>query len=172
LLHNKSRLAPDEDSQYAATRYVPLLKSTLQALSNDELSLETYPSLLPMPVSATTQAGRSSTTGVRNSTVSSARKSTSGAASSVRKSVGASSKWNANSSSLSSSSTSGGNSRSGGPTVFTGARNLVFMVGGICYAEMRVAREVMEQSSREIIIGSTSFLSANEFLEDLTKLSR
>jgi Sec1 family len=140
------------------------------ALSNDALSLESYPSLLPMPVSSTSQAGRSSTTGVRNSAVTSARKSTSGAASSVRKSVGASSKWNANSSSLSASST--GSTRSGGPTVFTGARNLVFMVGGISYAEIRVAREVMEQTSREIIIGSTSFLSANVFLEDFSKLAR
>lgn len=162
-------MAPDEDSQYAATRYAPVLKSTLMALSNNELSFDDYPSLLPMPASATTPVGRSSTTGsgVRNSAVASVRKSTSGAASSARKSAGASSKWAANSSSLSASSSS-----AGGPIAFTGARHLVFMVGGLCYAEMRVAREVMEQTSREIILGSTSFLSANDFLDDLAKLSR
>jgi hypothetical protein len=30
----------------------------------------------------------------------------------------------------------------------------------------------MEQTGREIILGSTSFLSANEFMDDLGKLSR
>ena len=167
FFYTQSRLAPDEDSQFAATRYVPALKSTLMALSNNELSIDTYPSLLPMPASATTPVSRSS--GARNSAVSSVRKSTSGAASSARKSAGASSKWaaNAGSSSLSASSSS-----AGGPIAFTGARHLVFMVGGLCYAEMRVAREVMEQTSREIILGSTSFLSANDFLDDIAKLSR
>ena len=138
------------------------------ALSNNELTFDTYPSLLPMPASATAPVSRSSTSsGVRNSAVASVRKSTSGAASSARKSAGASSKWAANSSSLSASS-----SGAGGPIAFTGARHLVFMVGGLCYAEMRVAREVMEQTSREIILGSTSFVSANDFLDDLAKLSR
>ena len=162
-------MAADEDSQFAATRYVPILKSTLMDLSNNELSFDTYPSLLPMPASASTPVNRSSATGsgARNSAVSSVRKSATGAASSARKSGGASSKWAANSSSLSASSTS-----AGGPIAFTGARHLVFMVGGLCYAEMRVAREVMEQTSREIILGSTSFLSANDFLDDLAKLSR
>jgi Sec1 family len=163
-----SRLAPDEDSQFAATRYVPAIKSILTDLCNDELSIESYPSVLPMPATASSQAGRSS--GARNSTVSSARKSTTGAASSARKPGGASSKWAANSSSLGSSASS--TSRTGGPLALTGARNIVFMVGGLCYSEMRVAREVMEQSSREIIIGSTSFISASEFIDDLGKLCR
>jgi succinylarginine dihydrolase len=135
------------------------------ALSNNELSFDTYPSLLPMPASAATPVSR--TSGARNSAVASVRKSTSGAASSARKSAGASSKWAANSSSLSASTSS-----TSGPIAFTGARNLVFMVGGLCYAEMRVSREVMEQTSREIILGSTSFLSANDFLDDLAKLCR
>jgi Sec1 family len=144
------------------------------ALSNDELSFEVFPSLLPMPASSSAQAGRSSTLGggARNNPVASARKSTSGAASSARKAGGPSAKWSANSSSLSASSAGSANSRSGGPIAFSGARHLVFMVGGLCYAEMRVAREVMEVSSREIVLGSTSFISANEFLDDLGKLSR
>jgi syntaxin-binding protein 1 len=163
-----SRLAPDEDSQFAATRYVPAIKSILTDLCNDELSIEAYPSVTPMPATSSTPAGRSS--GARNSTVSSARKSTTGAASSVRKPGAASSKWAANSSSLGSSASSGASR--GGPLALTGARNIVFMVGGLSYSEMRVAREVMEQSSREIIIGSTSFLSASEFIDDLGMLCR
>lgn len=164
-----SRLAPDEDSQFAATRYVPVIKSILTDLCNDELSIESYPSVMPMPTSSSSQAGRSS--GARSSAVSSARKSTTGAAASVRKAAGASSKWAANSSSLGSSAGSN-TSRTGGPLALTGGRNIVFMVGGLCYPELRVAREVMEQSSREIILGSTSFLSASEFIDDLGKLCR
>jgi Sec1 family len=162
-------LAPDEDSQFAATRYIPVMKSILTAMCHDELSFESYPSVLPMPTPSSSPAGRSSSGAARNSsTINSARKSTSGAASSVRKTVGASSKWGANAGSSLSASHTGG----AGPVAFTGARGVVFMVGGLCYPELRVAREVMEQTGREIILGSTSFLSANEFMDDLGKLSR
>jgi hypothetical protein len=34
-----------------------------------------------------------------------------------------------------------------------------------------VAREIMEQEGREIIMGSTAFLSAKEFIEDLGNLA-
>ena len=135
---------------------MPVLKSILEALSNDELSMEEYPSVTPMPIASASQAGRSNN-------ARSSRKA-SGAATSVRKSAGASSKWATNSS-------SGGGKRSGGPANFNGARNMVFMIGGLCYPEMRVAREVMESESREIIMGSTAFLSANDFIDDLGKLA-
>jgi hypothetical protein len=170
LRFSNSRLAPDEDSQFAATRYVPAIKSILTDLCNDELSIESYPSVLPMPTSSSSQPGRSS--GARNSTVTSVRKSTTGAAASVRKAGGSTSKWAANSGGSLGLSAGSSTSRTGGPIALSGARNIVFMVGGLCYPEIRVAREVMEQSSREIIIGSTSFLSAKEFIDDLGKLCR
>lgn len=125
--------------------------------------MEDYPSVTPMPTPSASQAGRSNS----SNNARSSRKA-SGAAASARKTVGASSKWAANSAS---SGGSGGGKRSGGPVNFTGARNMVFMIGGMCYPEMRVAREVMESESREIILGSTAFLSANDFIEDLGKLA-
>jgi hypothetical protein len=141
-------------------RYVPALKSILEALSNDELSLEDYPSVTPMPTPSASQAGRSNT--ARGS------RKASGAAASARKNTGASSKWSANSNA---GGPSGSGKRSGGPVNFLGARNMVFVIGGMCYPEMRVAREVMENEAREIILGSSAFLSANEFLDDLGKLA-
>lgn len=150
-----SRLAPEEDSEYAATRYIPALKSILVALTTNQLSMTEYPSVTPMPTpSAVPAAGRTSV-----------RASKSGAAASARKSAGASSKWSGN------SGGGGAGNRSSGPVNYTGPRNLVFVIGGLCYPEMRAAREVMEIESREVIMGSTAFLSANEFVEDLTKLA-
>lgn len=144
----------DDDSEYASSRYAPALKATLEALTTDELSFDDYPSVTPMPPSSGSKAGRSSARG--------SRKPGSGAAASVRRAGGATSRWN--------KSSGNEGKRSGGPTNFTGARCMVFMMGGLAYSEMKVAREVMENESREIIIGSTAFLSPNDFIEDLGKL--
>jgi syntaxin-binding protein 1 len=143
----------NQESDYSATRYVPALKTTLEALLNEELSFDEYPSVTPMPASATSKAGKGAV---------SAR---SGTAASLRKSAGATSRWN--------KSSAGGSSgeRSTGPTSFMGSRTIVFMLGGLCYPELRVAREIMEHEGREIIMGSTAFLSAKDFIEDLGNLA-
>lgn len=137
-----SRLAQDTDSEYTAVRYVPLLKSTLEALVNGELSFDDYPSVTPMPAQ-----------------VSSRKTSKAAAVSSARKRDGGTSRFKAR------------NERSTGPTNFSGGRSIVFMVGGACYPELRVAREVMETQSREIIMGSTSFITTIDFLDDLGQLA-
>jgi len=134
---------------------MPAMKPVLEALCLGELSLDEYPSLLPMPASETSKAGRA-TASVRSS------RKASGAAASARKSAGASSKWGSNSRDA---------SRSSGPASFSGPRNIVFMVGGMCYTELCAARDVMERESSEIILGSTAFISPNEFMQDLSKLS-
>jgi Sec1 family len=114
------------------------------------LGFDQYPSVTPMPENYAAQAGRSS-------------KSSRGSAASARKNVGASSRW-------AQSSRSDGK-RTGGPVNFSGPRTIVFMVGGMGYTELASARDVMEAESREIIVGSTAFLSADEFVEDLGRLS-
>lgn len=53
---------------------------------------------------------------------------------------------------------------------FTGERQLIFMVGGLSFPELRVARDVMSKESKEIIIGSTHFTSPKNFMQDLSKL--
>lgn len=136
-----SRAAKDEESDYAQCRYVPLLKSILEEQSRGELSLDTYPSVTPLPASEMSSSKAS------------------GAAASARKRDGGS-RFSA-----------AKKNRTTGPTNFVGGRTIVFMMGGMCYPELRVAREVMISESKEIIVGSTGVLTAEDFMDDLSKLA-
>lgn len=49
---------------------------------------------------------------------------------------------------------------------------MIFMMGGLSFSEMRVAREVMKKESREVIVGSTAFVSAKDFINDLEMLGQ
>jgi syntaxin-binding protein 1 len=141
----------DDESEYASSRYVPTLKSTCVELVSHQLSMEEFPSVVPMP-------DQQSSSG---SAVSARRRGK--PADSARAKPGATSKWNR---------TGNGEAVSKSGSHYVGGRNIVFMVGGISYSELRVVREVMEKESREIIVGSTSFLSPSEFLKDLASLTQ
>lgn len=113
------------------------------------LSIEDYPSVMPLPESSVRSSGtamsarrRSEATSLRGSTTSKFRRT------SAAKSSG-----DANSS-----------------DAFNGERQLVFVVGGLCFSELRVAREVMSKESKEIIIGSTHFTKPTDFMKDVSKL--
>lgn len=88
-----------------------------------------------------------------------------GEATSARKTSGASNKW---AKSGSNKDGSGGS----GPVRYVGGRHIVFMIGNLSYTELRVAEEVSRKESREIIIGSTAFVTPSEFMEDLTLLGQ
>lgn len=47
------------------------------------------------------------------------------------------------------------------------ARTIVFVAGGVAFSEMRAAYEVMEQHKKEVIIGGTSYLKPNDYVEQL-----
>jgi len=53
---------------------------------------------------------------------------------------------------------------------YTGGRQVVFMVGGICYSEIRAAYEVMDHGEKEFVVGSTNFLCPDEFVDGLKDL--
>lgn len=142
----------DEDSEYASSRYVPALKGILTDLVSNSLSVDEYPSVIPLPASQSSAASAGS-----------ARRRGKGLEVSARKKKGAGDKW---------SRTGNSQTSSGAATSFVGGRNMVFMVGGISYSELRVARDVMEKESREIIVGSTNFVSPKEFISDLSTLSK
>ena len=72
----------------------------------------------------------------------------------------------------SSANGSGTASALGTGTRFSGSRLIVFTVGGMAYSELRVAREVSKKQCREIVTGSTGFLSPSDFLEDLAQLGK
>ena len=52
----------------------------------------------------------------------------------------------------------------------TTTRCIVFVAGGACYSELRSAMEVGEKGGQEIIMGSTHFVSPEQFVQDLTLL--
>jgi syntaxin-binding protein 1 len=158
---HRPELISNENSEYAATRYKAPLKSILEDLAHNELSMEVYPSVLPMPEQGLSSSANSSRS---NASARSARSKRGEAVGSVRKKAGASDRW--------AKSSSGTGSRTAGPSTFTGGRCIVFTVGGMSYSEIRLAREVMNQESREIVVGSTAFVSPDEFLKDLELLGR
>jgi syntaxin-binding protein 1 len=133
----------------------------MEELVHNELSMDDYPSVLPMPDMPSTQGG-SAASGKRGGGGGSARGSRAGQASSARKAGGPTSRWGKSSTRPAASS---------GPKSFSGGRAIVFMMGGLSYSEMRAARQVMEKESREVVIGSTAFVSPKEFVDDLATLS-
>lgn len=125
-------------------------------MAQDSLSFSDYPSLMPMPEGN----GRGS-----SASKSSVRSSRRGEAQSARRSTGASSKW-------AKSSRDKGNGSSAGATRYVGGRHIVFMIGGLSYNELRAVEEVSRKESREIIVGSTHFLTPTEFMADLAELGK
>lgn len=83
---------------------------------------------------------------------------------SARKKSDPSSRWNK------SSGSERGSTASGSGTAYGGGRCIVFMLGGLAFSEIRVAREVMKSESTEIIIGSTAFVSPKEYMSELESL--
>ena len=140
----------DEESEYASSRYVPPLKGILTDLVLNQLSIDEYPSVIPMPMSATSSSAGAG----------SARRRGKGGTD-AKKKGGATDKWGKLGTSTLSPS-GGGN--------YVGGRSILFMVGGLSYSELRVTRDVMEKESREIIAGSTKFVSPAEFVEDMHTL--
>lgn len=141
-----------EETDQRAARYVPPLKTTLTKMAQNALSIEEYPSVMPLPEAsvmgtgtATSARRRSEANSVRGSTTSKFRRSSAAAAA------------------------ASGVPKSG--DAFTGERLLVFVVGGLCFSELRVAREVMSIESKEIIIGSTHFCKPSDFMQDVSKLT-
>ena len=110
------------------------------------LSLDEFPSVVPMPPSATVASGSKSARSARSAKPSARAKGAS--------------KWGK------------GDAKAGAEAIaFTGSRSLVFMLGGLAYSELKVARKVMEKESREIVIGSTDFMNPEDFTKALQTLN-
>ena len=146
----------EDDGEIAASRYKPLLKKILLGLlgAGDPLSFEDFPSVMPMP-EANASTGTSASARRK-------KKHHGGVEGSARKGSGQK-RWNK----ANETAAAGKKPASS----FTGGRSIVFTVGGMSHSEMRVARDIMAQESREIIFGSTSFITAKNFVEDLASLS-
>jgi syntaxin-binding protein 1 len=53
----------------------------------------------------------------------------------------------------------------------SGVRYLVFIAGGVAYPELRVAYELMQKESREVIIGSSHLINPDTYLVDVGALN-
>lgn len=137
----------DSESEYTSSRYVSSLKGILRDMQENKLSLEEYPSVLPMP-----EAGSSSgvaTTARPKAVVGSARKG--GATSRSR--------W-----------TQQNEATPKKKPGFQGGRQIVFVVGGMCYSELRSVSEVTASGDIEFIAGSTRFITPADFVDELSSL--
>ena len=53
---------------------------------------------------------------------------------------------------------------------FNGGRFLVFIAGGVSFSELRVAYELMQKESKEVVIGSTHIQSPDSYMVDIGSL--
>lgn len=53
---------------------------------------------------------------------------------------------------------------------FTGGRNLVFLAGGVTFAELRVGGEMMQSTNKEVIVGGSSLVSPYSYMVDIGSL--
>ena len=130
----------DTESEYSSSRFACELKGTLLQMQENKLSLDDFPSVLPMPVQHTESVGRSKV-------AKSARGDTT--PSRFRK--------------------NNGDSSAGGQKLF-GARQIVFIAGGACYSELRSARDVMDASGYETMLGCTHLVNPSDFVKGLATL--
>mmetsp|Transcript_13272 Transcript_13272/g.27859 ORF Transcript_13272/g.27859 Transcript_13272/m.27859 type:complete len:676 (+) Transcript_13272:213-2240(+) len=135
--------AIESDSEYSSSRYACLIKQILVDATAGTLNVEEYPSVMPLP-------------DPEMSNVNSAKSKVT----SVRKAGTSSSKW---------SKQSTGSDKSGKKKSH-GARQIVFTIGGMCYSELRTAREVAASTGTDIVVGSTRFIKPSDFLADLLRL--
>uniref|UniRef100_A0A7S2DRD5 Uncharacterized protein n=1 Tax=Octactis speculum TaxID=3111310 RepID=A0A7S2DRD5_9STRA len=54
---------------------------------------------------------------------------------------------------------------------FSGPRSIIFCVGGITHEEMQSIYHVSKANEREVILGSTSIMSPNEFIDEVMTLA-
>mmetsp|Transcript_7414 Transcript_7414/g.16875 ORF Transcript_7414/g.16875 Transcript_7414/m.16875 type:complete len:167 (+) Transcript_7414:617-1117(+) len=136
----------DNDSEFANSRYVPPLKSILEQAISNQLSFEDFPSVAPMPEMHGTGSGSAH----------SARKRPEGSA----RRGGATSRWQR----------AAPKEKAGHEETYKGGRLILFVVGGMTYSELRVAREVMSKEHKEIVAGTTTFLKPKQFIDSIRRL--
>lgn len=123
----KNKRRNNAASEYAASRYVCVLKDLIDQTVQGELSTDAYPSVLPMPSREEKPVARS------------LRKPEKGRLGKQQ-------------------------------ATYTGARSLVFVAGGVSFSEIRAAYEVMELHKKEVVIGGTSYLTPNTYVELLREI--
>jgi hypothetical protein len=148
---DQRRAARDGEWVYYLSRYVPPLKDILESVVKNTLSTKECPYLNKENDSEEKQTSQENTPKTEKS---------------KRKVKEQQSKWQQNNTNTSSSSSSA-------VTIVQkrdGPRIIVFIVGGMTFSETRVVYEVSKAKNRDIIIGSTHFLTPHMFVNELKRL--
>lgn len=132
--------APTPEGEYAETRHVATLKVVVESLLNGDLSTDRFPAMGPA-----------------------APRGDKAHAKSVRRAGNNPNRW--------ANGKEGGVGGAGNlQTTFEGGRCLVFVAGGLSYAEMKVGWDISMAQKKEVILGSTHLLSPPHFLNQVTHL--
>eukprot|EP00559_Dactyliosolen_fragilissimus_P001120 CAMPEP_0184861448 /NCGR_PEP_ID=MMETSP0580-20130426/6137_1 /TAXON_ID=1118495 /ORGANISM="Dactyliosolen fragilissimus" /LENGTH=648 /DNA_ID=CAMNT_0027358957 /DNA_START=1 /DNA_END=1947 /DNA_ORIENTATION=- len=139
--------ANDSDEGYISSRYVSELKGILKQMQDGSLSIDEYPSILPLPDEGVPYSAKIGSNVERSRLTGSVRQTKNSQLRRAQKPA-----------------------KDSKVAKFFGARKIVFMAGGLCYSELRSAQELMDKGGNEIILGSTRFISPKDFVDDLINL--
>ncbi|KAI3423806.1 hypothetical protein D9Q98_009643 [Chlorella vulgaris] len=145
----KDREPDEDDSQFALTRFVPLLQEVLEDAAAGKLSTDEYP-FVAAPASPSSN----------RASLPSSADNTPRAGVSVR-SVRTTGGW--------AKKSAGGTPDKAEST--KGRRLFVFIVGGLTYSEMRCAHRTSARLGRDVFLGGTSVETAPRFMRHVLDLS-
>ncbi|KAI8066984.1 Sec1-like protein [Gilbertella persicaria] len=144
LKKRRQRRSKDEETPYELSRYIPILKKVMEAHVNNTLD--------PKQFAFTRQSDMDSS----EDSPGQGGIPTSGVSLRTTKPT-----WAKRT-----------NSTSGMPRTTTGAKLIVFVIGGATYSEIRSAYEIGQTYNRDIILGTTEILRPTTFVEHLGQLKQ
>jgi hypothetical protein len=152
------------------SRFVPLVKSHVESICAQRMTLDAFPFAKPPPPNS--GLGGSPIENDMSSSSAAHRVTQIDRSLSVRKH---SSAPGGNHPAGSAASTHTAESTIANPkedVVFQGGRIIVFIAGGVTYSEIRALGEVMKMTKRECILGGTHFIrSGADFVKDMERLA-
>ena len=160
----KDREADEDESQYALSRFVPLLSEVLEDASAGKLSIEEYPYVRP-PGSPSGSAGAqtpmSDAGGDGDGTP-----SASGVTS--FRTLRSTGNW------AKKAGSSGGSmsepTRVATELVRNGGRTVAFVIGGFTFSELRVVHRLTARTGRDFLLGGTSVQTPAKFINQVVSL--
>lgn len=137
--------AADDAPDYDLSRYVTELKHTCKELLDGSLSKQEYPFVKEPSGSGSVDDGGSGR--------------------------GKASKWGSKKVKKTWASKGKAKDEAVGAAAANRPRLIVFMIGGMCYSEMRVAYELSQETGTEVIVGSSHVLTPKGYTDAITGLS-
>jgi hypothetical protein len=146
----KGKAAIEDEVPYELSRFQPVLRDIIENLVNDELSETQYP-----------RSAAAADDDDDDDLAAAKKKKAAKAGTSLKSGSGApKSKW----------ASKKAGAKESTDQQFAGPRIIIFVAGGVTFAEIRIVYELSIKLKRDIIIGSTHILTPREFLKSLKEL--